>query len=44
MFVPYVRPSDTLIPAMPADLGGTPEADAAAHRATWPRVIAHLRG
>jgi dienelactone hydrolase len=41
---PYVRPSDTLIPAMPADLGGTPEADAAAHRATWPRVVAHLRG
>jgi dienelactone hydrolase len=44
MLFPYTRPSDTLIPALPADLGGTPEADAAAHRAAWPRVVAHLLG
>lgn len=43
MLFPYVRPSDTLIPAMPAELGGTPEADAEAHRAAWPAVVAHLR-
>jgi dienelactone hydrolase len=44
MLFPYTRPSDTLIPAMPAALGGTAEADAAAHRAAWPEVIKHLRG
>jgi dienelactone hydrolase len=44
MLFPYTRPSDTLIPAMPADLGGSAEADAAAHRAAWPQVVAHLRG
>lgn len=44
MLFPYKRPSDTLIPAMPADLGGSAEADAAAHRAAWPQVVAHLRG
>jgi uncharacterized protein len=43
MLFPYRRPSDTLIPAMPADLGGTREADAEAHRAAWPAVVAHLR-
>jgi dienelactone hydrolase len=44
MLFPYTRPSDTLIPAMPAALGGTPEADAAAHRAAWPKVVKHLHG
>lgn len=44
MLFPYTRPPDTLIPALPADLGGSPEADAAAHRAAWPAVVAHLRG
>jgi dienelactone hydrolase len=44
MLFPYTRPSDTLIPALPADLGGSPEADAAAHRDAWPAVLAHLRG
>jgi dienelactone hydrolase len=43
MLFPYKRPSDTLIPALPADLGGNPAADAAAHRAAWPAVVAHLR-
>jgi dienelactone hydrolase len=43
MLFPYTRPSDTLIPAMPADLGGSPAADAAAHRAALPAVVAHLR-
>jgi dienelactone hydrolase len=44
MLFPYKRPSDTLIPAMPADLGGNSEADAAAHRAAWPQVVEHLLG
>jgi uncharacterized protein len=43
MLFPYTRPSDTSIPALPADLGGTLAADAAAHRAAWPAVVAHLR-
>jgi hypothetical protein len=43
MLFPYTRPSDTEIPAMPAALGGSPEADAAAHRVAWPEVIKHLR-
>jgi dienelactone hydrolase len=43
MLFPYKRPSDTLIPALHADLGGNPAADAAAHRAAWPAVVAHLR-
>ncbi len=43
MLFPYTRPSDTEIPAMPAALGGTAEADAAAHRAAWPAVVEHLR-
>jgi dienelactone hydrolase len=44
MLFPYTRPSDTAIPALAVDLGGTPEADAAAHRAAWPRVVEHLSG
>lgn len=44
MLFPYTRPSDTLMPALPAALGGSAEADAAAHRAAWPTVLAHLRG
>jgi len=44
MLFPYTRPSDTLIPSWPADLGGSAEADAAAHRAAWPRVVQHLLG
>ena len=43
MLFPYTRPSDTEILAMPAALGGTAEADAAAHRAAWPEVVNHLR-
>jgi dienelactone hydrolase len=44
MLFPYKRPSDTAIPALPADVGGNSEADAAAHRAAWPRVVEHLLG
>lgn len=34
-------PSDSR-PAMPFDLGGSREADRAAHAAAWPQVVAHL--
>jgi hypothetical protein len=40
---PYVRPSDSTIPAAPMDLGGTVAADAAAHSSAWGQVVAHLR-
>jgi dienelactone hydrolase len=43
MLFPYVRPSDVTVPAFPMDLGGTPEADAAAHADAWGQVIDHLR-
>jgi pimeloyl-ACP methyl ester carboxylesterase len=43
MLFPYVRPSDVMVPAMPMDLGGSPEADAAAHADAWTQVVNHLR-
>lgn len=43
MLFPYVRPSDVMVPAFPMDLGGTPEADAAAHADAWGQVVSHLR-
>ena len=43
MLFPYVRPSDVMVPAMPFDLGGTAEADGAAHADAWPQVTSHLR-
>jgi hypothetical protein len=44
MLFPYTRPSDTLIPAGPIDLGGNAAADHAAHRAASPAVLEVLRG
>ena len=43
MLFPYTRPSDVTFPPFPAELGGTPDADAAAHASAWPKVVAHLR-
>jgi dienelactone hydrolase len=43
MLFPYVRPSDVMVPEFPMDLGGTPEADAAAHADAWKQVVSHLR-
>jgi len=43
MLFPYTRPSDTLVPDGPIDLGGSAEADTAAHRASWPVVVETLR-
>jgi dienelactone hydrolase len=44
MLFPYSRPGDTLVPDMPTDLGGTPEANAAAHADAWPLVLECLLG
>jgi acetyl esterase/lipase len=44
MLFPYSRPADTLVPAAPFDLGGTPAADAAAHSAVWSEVVGTLVG
>jgi dienelactone hydrolase len=44
MLFPYTLPSDTRPSPLPMDVGGTPEADAAAHAAAWPVVVKHLRG
>jgi acetyl esterase/lipase len=44
MLFPYTRPSDVTFPALPMDVGGTPQADADAHASAWPQVVAHLRG
>jgi uncharacterized protein len=44
MLFPYSRPADTSVPPAPFDLGGTPAADAAAHRAVWPEVVKTLLG
>jgi hypothetical protein len=44
MLFPYSLPSDTRPSPYPMDLGGTPEADAAAHAAAFPIVVAHLQG
>jgi hypothetical protein len=44
MLFPYTRPSDLTFPPYPAELGGTPKADADAHASAWPTVVAHLRG
>lgn len=44
MLFPYSRPADTLVPETPMDLGGSPEANAAAHVDAWPSVLHRLRG
>jgi hypothetical protein len=44
MLFPYARPTDTLIPEWPFDVGGSPDADRAAHRAAWPEVVKTLLG
>jgi uncharacterized protein len=44
MLFPYTRPADTKVPEMPTDLGGSPEANAAAHADAWPTVLRYLRG
>ena len=44
MLFPYTRPSDTQVPEMPTDHGGSPDADAAAHADAWPIVLECLRG
>jgi pimeloyl-ACP methyl ester carboxylesterase len=43
MLFPYSRPSDSVIPAAPMDVGGTAAANAAAHASAWGQVVAHLR-
>jgi pimeloyl-ACP methyl ester carboxylesterase len=43
MLFPYVRPSDVTVPPFPVDVGGTADADAAAHNAAWDTVVDHLR-
>jgi dienelactone hydrolase len=43
MLFPYSRPSDVPFPAFPAEVGGTPEADAHAHVSAWPAVVRHLQ-
>jgi len=43
MLFPYVRPSDVTAPPFPVDVGGTADADAAAHSAAWEIVVDHLR-
>ncbi|HEU4689324.1 MAG TPA: acyl-CoA thioester hydrolase/BAAT C-terminal domain-containing protein [Vicinamibacterales bacterium] len=43
MLFPYERPSDVMVPAFPMDLGGTPEADVAAHADAWGQIVNHLR-
>jgi hypothetical protein len=43
MLFPYTPPPDVPAPPFPMDLGGTPEANAIAHRSAWPAIVAHLR-
>lgn len=43
MLFPYVRPSDVTVPPFPVDVGGTADADAAAHADAWGTVVDHLR-
>ncbi|HEY7187196.1 MAG TPA: acyl-CoA thioester hydrolase/BAAT C-terminal domain-containing protein [Vicinamibacterales bacterium] len=43
MLFPYIRPSDVTVPPFPVDLGGTADADAAAHAEAWATVVDHLR-
>jgi hypothetical protein len=43
MLFPYSRPTDVPFPALPVELGGTPEADAEAHASAWPAVVRHLQ-
>ena len=43
MLFPYTRPSDSMVPPFPMDLGGTAAADSAAHAAAWSQVVGHLR-
>jgi len=43
MLFPYVRPSDVTVPPFPVDVGGTADADAAAHAEAWATVVDHLR-
>jgi dienelactone hydrolase len=40
---PYKPPAGATAPPMPFDLGGSREADRAAHAAAWTQVVAHLR-
>jgi dienelactone hydrolase len=44
MLFPYSRPSDTQVPEMLTDFGGSPDNDAAAHADAWPTVLRCLRG
>lgn len=44
MLFPYTRPTDTAVPEMPMDLGGNPDADAAAHLDAWSAVVGCLLG
>jgi dienelactone hydrolase len=44
MLFPYSRPTDTLVPEMLTDYGGSPDEDAAAHADAWPTVLRCLRG
>jgi dienelactone hydrolase len=39
---PYKRPSDAP-PPMPFDLGGSGDADRAAHASAWPQIVRHLK-
>jgi len=43
MLFPYSRPSDVNVPPFPVDVGGTADADAAAHVEAWQVVVDHLR-
>lgn len=43
MLFPYVPPSDVMMPPYPMDVGGTADADAAAHADAWGSVVSHLR-
>jgi uncharacterized protein len=43
MLFPYARPSDVTGPPFPVDVGGTADADAAAHVEAWQVVVDHLR-
>jgi dienelactone hydrolase len=43
MLFPYSRPSDVTVPPYPMDVGGTADADAAAHADAWGTVVDRLR-
>lgn len=44
MLFPYALPSDTKPSPFQMDVGGTPEANVAAHAEAWPIVVEHLLG